>query len=69
MTLGGLTFLAPLTLLGLLVLPIIWWLLRVTPPNPKKEIFPPLRILQDVLTEEETPHSTPWWLLLFRTYR
>ena len=66
MTLGGLTFLAPLTLLGLLVLPVIWWLLRVTPPSPKKESFPPLRILQDVVTEEETPDSTPWWLLLFR---
>jgi len=66
MTLGGLTFLAPLTLLGLIALPIIWWLLRVTPPSPKKEIFPPLRILQDVVTEEETPDSTPWWLLLFR---
>ena len=66
MTIGGLTFLAPLTLLGLLVLPIIWWLLRVTPPSPKKEMFPPLRILQDVVTEEETPDSTPWWLLLFR---
>ena len=66
MTLGGLTFLAPLALLGLLVLPIIWWLLRVTPPSPKKETFPPLRILQDVVTEEETPDSTPWWLLLFR---
>ncbi|MEP3892317.1 MAG: DUF4159 domain-containing protein [Hellea sp.] len=66
MTLGGLTFLAPLTLLGLLALPIIWWLLRVTPPSPKKEVFPPLRILQDVVTEEETPDSTPLWLLLFR---
>jgi len=66
MTLGGLTFLAPLTLLGLLALPIIWWILRVTPPSPKRETFPPLRILQDVVTEEETPDSTPWWLLLFR---
>jgi hypothetical protein len=66
MTLGGLTFLAPLTLLGLLFLPLIWWLLRVTPPSPKKEAFPPLRILQDVVTEEETPDSTPFWLLLFR---
>lgn len=66
MTLGGLTFLAPLTLFGLLALPVIWWLLRVTPPSPKKETFPPLRILQDVITEEETPDSTPWWLLLFR---
>ena len=66
MTLGPITFLAPLVLLGLLALPIIWWILRVTPPSPKKEIFPPLRILKDVVTEEETPDSTPLWLLLFR---
>jgi len=66
MTLGGLTFLAPLTLIGLIALPLIWWLLRVTPPLPKNAEFPPLRILRDVLTEEETPNSTPLWLLLFR---
>ena len=66
MTLGPITFLAPLVLLGLLLLPIIWWILRVTPPSPKKETFPPLRILKDVVTEEETPDSTPLWLLLFR---
>lgn len=66
LTLGGLTFLAPLTLIGLLALPLIWWLLRVTPPLPKEGEFPPLRILRDVVTEEETPNSTPFWLLLFR---
>ena len=66
LTLGPLTFLAPLTLIGLLALPIIWWILRVTPPAPKKMTFPPLQILQDVLTEEETPNSTPLWLLIFR---
>ena len=66
MTLGPITFLAPIVLLGLLILPIIWWILRVTPPSPKKETFPPLRILKDVVTEEETPDSTPLWLLLFR---
>ena len=66
MSFGGLTFLAPLTLLGLLLLPLIWWILRVTPPAPKKEIFPPLRILKDVVTDEQTPDSTPLWLLLFR---
>ncbi len=66
MILSGLTFLAPLTLIGLLALPMIWWLLRVTPPLPKDTDFPPLRILRDVLTEEETPNSTPFWLLLFR---
>ena len=66
MTLGPLTFLAPLALLGLLALPLVWWLLRVTPPSPKRQPFPPLRILQDVITDEETPDSTPLWLLLFR---
>jgi len=66
MTLGPLTFLAPLALLGLLSLPLIWWLLRITPPKPVQQIFPPLRILREVETEEETPNSTPLWLLLFR---
>jgi len=66
LTLGPITFLTPVVLLGLLLLPIIWWVLRVTPPSPKKETFPPLRILKDVVTEEETPDSTPLWLLLFR---
>lgn len=63
---GPLTFLAPLGLLGLLLLPLFWWLLRATPPSPKNQIFPPLRILADVVTYDETPDRTPWWLLLFR---
>lgn len=66
LTLGGLTLLAPLTLLGLISLPIIWWILKITPPLPKKAFFPPLRLLQNVNTEEETPNATPLWLLLFR---
>ena len=66
MTLGPITFLAPLALLGLIILPLIWWLLRITPPKPLQQIFPPLRILSEVVTEEETPNSTPLWLLLFR---
>ena len=66
MSFGGLTFLAPLGLLGLLVLPLMFWLLRATPPKPKTQVFPPVRILADVLTQDETPNSSPWWLLLFR---
>ena len=66
LVIGPITFLAPLALLGLLILPLIWWILQVTPPQPKDAEFPPLRILQDVMTEEETPDSTPLWLLLFR---
>ena len=66
MSLGPLTFLAPLGLFGLLALPLIFWLLKATPPSPKNESFPPIKILADVVTQEETPDRTPWWLLLFR---
>ena len=61
-----LAFAAPAVLFGLLALPIIWWLLRLTPPRPKTELFPPLRILARVLKKEETPSKSPWWLTLLR---
>ncbi len=61
-----LAFGQPLVLLGLLALPVIWWLLRLTPPKPQSELFPPLRILARVLKKEETPHQSPWWLTLLR---
>jgi hypothetical protein len=61
-----LTFGFPAMLWGLLALPVIWWLLRLTPPRPQTEIFPPLRILAQVLKREETPHQSPWWLTLLR---
>ncbi|MEQ9572613.1 MAG: BatA domain-containing protein, partial [Nitratireductor sp.] len=61
-----LAFGQPLVLLGLLTLPVIWWLLRFPPPKPQAEIFPPLRILARVLKKEETPHQSPWWLTLLR---
>src|SRR5690606_36329124 len=61
-----LSFGLPAVLIGLLALPAIWWLLRLTPPRPQKEVFPPLRILARVLKSEETPHQSPWWLTLLR---
>jgi hypothetical protein len=61
-----LSFGFPLILWGLVALPVIWWLLRLTPPKPRLEIFPPLKILARVLKREETPHQSPWWLTLLR---
>ena len=61
-----LSFGAPAILPGLLLLPVIWWLLRLTPPRPQLELFPPLRILARVVRREETPHQSPWWLTLLR---
>ena len=52
--------------MGLLTLPVLYWLLKVTPPHPRRIAFPPLRLLLGLKNEEQTPAHTPWWLLLLR---
>jgi hypothetical protein len=59
-------FAAPWILLALPALPLLWWLLRVTPPAPRSENFPAIRLLMGLHAREETPARTPWWLLLLR---
>lgn len=66
MTLGPFLFMAPLTLIGLIALPVIWYILRATPPSPKSAQLPSLRLLDEVEAKEETPARTPWWILLLR---
>ena len=66
MSLLSLVFANPMMLAALVALPAIWWLLRLTPPRPVAEAFPPLRILASVLKREETPSKSPWWLTLLR---
>ncbi|HEY4408154.1 MAG TPA: BatA domain-containing protein, partial [Xanthobacteraceae bacterium] len=61
-----LAFAEPLVLLGLLSLPVLWWLLRLIPPQPRRIDFPPTRLLFDLTPKEETPRRTPWWLTLLR---
>ncbi|WP_374831540.1 DUF4159 domain-containing protein [Paenochrobactrum pullorum] len=61
-----LSFTAPYLLIGLLALPVIWWLLRITPPRPTREVFAPLAILARLLHHENTPSKSPWWLTLLR---
>ncbi|WGS02596.1 DUF4159 domain-containing protein [Bradyrhizobium sp. ISRA443] len=61
-----LSFAEPLLLLGLVSLPVLWWLLRVMPPRPRRIEFPPTRLLFDITPREETPSRTPWWLTLLR---
>jgi hypothetical protein len=60
------SFGSPLILAALAALPVLWWLLRVTPPLPRRTIFPPLKLLRGLEDEEQTPAATPWWLLLLR---
>jgi hypothetical protein len=64
--LGSLVFSAPAVLTTLLALPLLWLILRVTPPQPREIRFPPLRIAADLAPAEESPARTPWWLLLLR---
>lgn len=63
---SALAFGQPLILLGLLSLPVIWWLLKATPPAPNRVVFPPARLIFEMVRQEETPNRTPWWLLLLR---
>ncbi|MCM5554844.1 DUF4159 domain-containing protein [Pleomorphomonas sp. NRK KF1] len=63
---SGLSFAAPLALIGLLALPAIWWLLKATPPRPVTRIFPPLALIVRPKRDEDTPVRTPWWLIALR---
>jgi hypothetical protein len=65
---GGipLGFTEPLVLIGLITLPVLWWLLRLIPPRPRRLDFPPTRLLLEIAPREETPARTPWWLTLLR---
>jgi hypothetical protein len=59
-------FAAPWALLALVSLPVIWWLIRITPPAPRSEVFPAVRFLLGLQATEETPARTPPWLLALR---
>lgn len=66
LALGSLAFVSPWLLVALAGLPIIWWLLRVTPPTPRRIVFPAIRLLLGLVPREETPARTPLWLILLR---
>src|SRR6195952_4749824 len=57
-----LSFAEPALLLGLLSLPVLWWLLRGMPPRPRRIEFPPTRLLFAIAPKEEPPSRSPWCL-------
>jgi hypothetical protein len=63
---GGIGFISPLLLMGLLALPILYWLLRATPPAPVIRMFPAVGLMLGLKNDDNTPDRTPWWLLLLR---
>ncbi|WP_108894978.1 DUF4159 domain-containing protein [Palleronia abyssalis] len=64
---GPIGFTAPWILLGLIVLPILWILLRAVPPAPIRRRFPGVALLLGLQDEEHQSDKTPWWLLLLRS--
>jgi hypothetical protein len=64
--LGLIGFTQPWLLAGLIALPALWLLLRITPPAPRRIAFPALLMLLRLESREETPARTPLWLLLLR---
>ncbi len=61
-----LAFSAPWVLLALAGAPLLYLLLRVTPPPPQRVAFPPLKLILDQKKPDATPARTPFWLLLLR---
>ena len=61
-----LSFAAPAALAALVLLVALYIFLRVTPPRPREILFPPLRLLLGLDPKDQTPHRTPWPLLLLR---
>lgn len=64
--LGGIGFTAPWLLLGLILLPILWIILRAIPPAPLRRRFPGVALLLGLSDDDKVTDRTPWWLLLLR---
>jgi hypothetical protein len=62
----GLSFAEPIVLVGLALLPALYFLLRATPPAPRRQVFPALRLLRGLAGAERMPVRMPLWLLLLR---
>lgn len=63
---GPLGFTAPWLLLGLVALPILWFVLRAVPPAPIRRRFPGVALLLGLTDAQVQAERTPWWLLALR---
>lgn len=66
-SLGHISFTMPWALAALLVLPLLWQLLKVTPPKPSKIRFPAVRLLQELSSNQILATKTPLWVLILRS--
>ncbi len=63
---GPIGFTAPMILLALIGLPVLWVLLRAVPPAPIRRRFPGVVLLLGLQDKDHETDRTPWWLLLLR---
>lgn len=66
LNLGLISFGAPWVLAAAAALPIVWFLLRLTPPAVRQIHFPAARLLFDLDPTQRTTARTPPWLILLR---
>ena len=66
LNIGPIAFATPWLLLGLLILPILWLLLRAVPPAPIRRRFPGVTLLLGLTDDSTQTDRTPWWLLFLR---
>jgi len=62
----NISFSYPWLLLGLTALPLLIWLVRLTPPPPRKILFPATWLIARLRPTESVSAKSPWWLLLLR---
>jgi len=60
------SFVSPWAFSTLLFLPLLWYVLKTTPPKPKVIPFPAVRLLQELTSQRLLAARTPWWVLLLR---
>ncbi len=66
LSVAGFSLFTPWALVGFAVLPVIWWLVRLTPPQPRRVVFPAIRLLAGLQPAQPSASSFPWWLLVLR---
>ncbi len=63
---GGFLLTSPWVLSALAALPVLWYILRITPPVPKRLILPTAKFLKGLQQDQNITQSAPWWILLLR---
>jgi len=66
LNLGLISFAAPWVLAAALALPLVWLLLRLTPPTVRQIDFPAIRLLFGLDPTKRSAAHTPPWLMILR---